>query len=563
MSDNDAKIKVDGDASAFVRALGAAKAAGRDFFGGLKSGAASAARDVVSSLGSIVEAQGKISFAGQHRGVQEFEAATARLAVGSGRNLETVRTQFESVGKTIGKRPAEVAAWADSVGQLTYNFQGAGEAIEGMAGLAAATGRDVQSYQGLAGTILTVGKAAGSTANAIGVMQAQADALGTKGGVAAFADQIEALTDTISLFSISSERDFAKVTALAGTLGKGLDPRAAGRVQQSVLGTLASDPIGWQRYLGHNIQDDKGHIKDPTKVLEEITAKVKRQYGSQAKRVLQQNFGAEAGAALFNADFGEAAKLSGLAASTKPAAAQKALNATDAGGRAVAAATLDASSRNLMGSSTLLGRAADSLQRFAASNPITSTIVTTALSTGAGKAFEGLGKFLGGLKGGGGGGAADAAGKLATAGKAGGFLGKAVPIVGALAAGVGVGAEIGGYLDEKYGDKFDEVTGIDGKKQLAGMDAETARLKKIRDQKRAERAFVAARAGKVGEDGTPMLLARPGEAAAGPLAGGVDTKAISDAVREGFKDAKIVNSTGGPVEVATQGASSSAAGNQG
>src|SRR5262249_19085061 len=147
-----------------------------------------------------------INFASQHAAVKEFEGATARLAVASGRDLESVRAGFEATGKSIGKRPGEVAAWASEVGKLTYNFKGAGEAIEGLSGLAAETGRSVEDYRGLAITLGSVGKVAGDTGHAVGVIVAQSEKLGVQGGPAAFADQIEALGDTISQFSVNSER---------------------------------------------------------------------------------------------------------------------------------------------------------------------------------------------------------------------------------------------------------------------------------------------------------------------------------------------------------------------
>jgi hypothetical protein len=507
------------------------------------SSMASAARSVVSSFADVATAQGKISFASQHAQVREFEGATARLAVSTGRDLETVRAGFEKTGVSIGKRPGEVAAWANEVGKLTYNFKGASEAIEGISGLAAQTGRSAEDYRGLAVELGTVGKVAGSTEHAIGVITSQAEKLGVQGGVAAFADQIEGLSDTISQFAVSSERDFAKVTALAGELGKGLSPQAAGRVQQQAFGALSSDPLGWERFLGHGILDKQGHVEDPTKVMKEITEKTKKRYGKDALRVLRLNFGAETGSALFNADYGEATKAAGLAPSKAGGTALGALNATDAGQRNVADAKLAESSRALMGSSTNLGRAADALQKFAASNPFTST-----LGVGMGQAAAGFGigragslakgLFQGGSKG----------AIAATEGMAG--IGAMGAVFGVAAAGA-IGYGIGTIIDNKLGlsDAISKV-GFAGKREAG--DARASAEVQANTRKRLDR-IAQLEAG--GMSHGKAIYAADHES----------TKPIADAVTAGLKAVKftIVNATGGPIEIADEGAQSLGAGNQG
>src|SRR5581483_5312797 len=246
---------------------------------------------------------------------------------------------------------------------------------------AAETNRSVEDYRGLAVVLGTVGRVGGDTSQVLGVLAAQAEQPGRSGGIAAFAQQIEGLGDVISRFAVGSERDFLRITALASALGRGLSPAAAGRVQQSAFGAIASDPLRWERFLGKKITDEHGQVEHPEEVLAQITEKVKKRYGSNARRVLMLNFGAETGAAMFNADFGAAAKASGLAPSTGAAQAQKAYLETDAGKREVAEAELAKSSIDLMGSSTKLGAAADKLQQWAAHNPISTTILATAMGT--------------------------------------------------------------------------------------------------------------------------------------------------------------------------------------
>ena len=301
-----------------------------------------ASRQIIGDLSSVVTAHGKVNFSAQASSVRDFEGASARMAVSMGRDLEQVRKSLEATGAAIGRRPAEVTAWTSEVAALTYNFEGARDAQKGLAGLAAETGRSVDDYKGLAVELAVIGKVGGDTADVIGVITAQAKKLGVQGGVAAFADQIEALSDTIPQFSTKSTADFEKVTALAGVLGKGLNQHTAERVQQQAMGTIAADPMRWERYLGRNLMDEHGQIPaaDLPKIMHDIVEKTKHGFGSRAKRVLQQNFGPEAGAAIFNADYSDVDKAAVLPASKKSAQALKDYQATDAGKRDSAAVAL-------------------------------------------------------------------------------------------------------------------------------------------------------------------------------------------------------------------------------
>lgn len=378
---SDAKIVVGADASAVKTAAQMAINAWKGVSNSISEGFTTAARSIASDLSQVALSAGHVSFASQHQQVREFEGATARFAVAAGRDLESVRSQIESTGLAISKRPGEVAAWENAVGRLTYSYDTAGQAIRGMAQLAAETGRSVEDYAGLAAELQNVGKVGGDTTHVVGVLASQAEKLGTTGGVAAFADQIEGLGDVISHFAVSSEKDFTKVTALAGELGKGLSPQAAQRVQSSALGSLASNPMEWSRYLQRDITDENGQIKDPASVMREITEKIKRTYGKDARRMLQYQFGAETGAALFRADFDRASELAGASPSDEPSKALAALNATDAQRRVENQAQLDKTSRDMMGSQTLLGAGADAAQGFSASHPILGTLGSSMAGT--------------------------------------------------------------------------------------------------------------------------------------------------------------------------------------
>jgi hypothetical protein len=473
------------------------------------------------------------------------------------RDLEGVRGSLERTGVSIGKRPQEVAGWSSEVGKLTHNFGGAAEAMKGLAGLAAETGRSVDDYRGLAVELGTVGKVGGDTTHVIGMLDAQAKALGTAGGVAAFVGQVEGLGETISHFAIGSEADFLKVTAAAGALSKGFGDVAARRVQQAAFGALAADPNRWSRYLHRDVTNEYGQVENPSQVMQEVAEKAKRQFGKDAKRVLMLNFGAETGAALYKADWSKAAETAGLSPSNAPSGALHSLLNTDAGKRDVAGAQLDASSRDMMGSSTMLGRAADALQQWTATNPFTATLVSTALGSGASAFMSLLGKRMmaTGVMGGKGGGSFLGAGGVA--GKLGAF--------GMMAGSLAIAAEeIGSTGSEIYGGKGfmhgvssfadDLMFAHHGRSAVAGDNrgyaaqaAQNARNLELAHARQGAEAGLGifSQLGISANGMTPEALA----------------KAFASAVKDGLK-VEVTNASDTPVTATVKGGQSSSAGSQ-
>lgn len=448
----DAQITVGADASAVERAAAVAKLAWKDVGQSITSSIGGAAAAVTNDLARVATAQGQVNFSSQHQQVREFEAASARMAVSTGRDLESVRAQAEATGLAIGKRPAEVIQWSSEVGRLTYNFQGAEKSIRGFSELAALTGRSVDDYRGLAVELGSVGHVAGDSSHALGVMQAQAEMLGTVGGPAAFADQIAGLQDTISHFAVKSEADFLRITAAAAALGKGLNPIAAQRVQQKALGFISQNVVAHERYLGHRITNDQGQVENPMQSLLELRDKVQKQYGSRSRTMLASMFGGdfETAAAVMGVKRSDVAAAGGAAPSQAAHDALGKYLGTDAGKRDEAGAELAKSSRDLMGSSTKLGRAADAMQQFAAHNPIGSTVVSGAiagtLSTFMASFGGSIAKAMGGK--GEGGAVAGAANLLLKGGGAAGMRG----LLGKLGvAGMVAGAGVYGI------EKFDEA----------------------------------------------------------------------------------------------------------
>lgn len=576
---DDAKVKVGADVEDVKKAMAGAKSAVHDFAESAVKGIGRVTESMVSGFASIVTAQGKVDFSSQFARVREFESVTAHLGVAAGTSLEAYRSSVEQVGIAIGRRPGEVAAWASEVGKLTGNFKGAVDAATGISELAAATGRSIEDYRGLAVELANVANVGGDTHDVLGQINIQAQTLGVKGGVAAFAGQIEALGDTISHFAIRSEQDFTRVTSLAAVLGQGLSIQQASRVQQQVLGNIASDPLGWSRTLGRDITNEHGQVEDPASVLLEIVQKTQRAYGSgnTLKRVLQQNLGAEGGAEIYakfksgelERGVGQQSWLSTLSHITgfQPVAdlkkAQTDLLNTDAGKRDVATAKLDTAARDLMGSSTALGRAADALQQFSAAHPIASTAAVGAAGALGSSLLGTIGKF--GIKALGFGSAGSAAGGGAAAGIGGlaGLAGAGLAFLGGTALG---GAA--GYGIEKNSLE-DLLPGVGGVEQLTSV-----RLGGRGDADRISAMQAAIDADKVTRDRARSQhgWSSLGSGAAPPnpasFAGTAFGELIAKAVEDGMSRAKVAakvtvqNQSTSPVSVVDDAGHSAEAGAQ-
>ncbi|MEO9196318.1 MAG: hypothetical protein ABI445_21915 [Polyangia bacterium] len=562
---SDAKITIDADSSAAARAAAVLKSAWQETGAAITSAIGTAASQMIGDLAGVVTAHGKINFSAQSDSVRAFESTSAHMAVSMGQDLEKVRVGLESVGTATGRRPQEVNAWAAEVGKLTYNFQGAIDAQQGLAGLAAETGRSVSDYKAFAAVLANVGKVGGDTTGVIGALASQASALGVSGGVAAFTDQITALGSTISQFSISSVEDFKKVTQFAATMGHGLTPQQAGRVSHGALSALTGNVRGYERYLGHHIADEHGHISDPNKIYAEIYEKAKRRSGSkeQLRNEMINTFGAETGSEIvYKGEHGGFHKDMTLAPSLAP---QKALNAylgSDGGKRDAAAVELDKSSRTLLGSSTMLGSAADKLQAFAAHNPLSSTLVTGALTAGAATFVTSFGGKIAKMMGqSGGGGAVGGAVSLVTKG-AGGLGGMNMAGLGIAGAALGLGL---------YGiSKFDDAQDQRHAAQRSAEDSEVANKNAAHGHMmNAKRR--ATELQKSGVDrGHAIYAANLEEEAkshngvAGGISGDALAKKIEQAIKDGMKGAKFEVKTRAdtPVEVTTSGSHQAKAGDQ-
>lgn len=548
----DAKVTVGADATAVIQAAGAVKDAWKNAGGEIAGAFASASRQMVASIGDVVLAQGRINFQSQHQQVRDLESATARLAVAMGRDFESVKASINATATSIGEQPKDVAAWVQSVGQLTYSFQGAMDALGGIRQLSAATGRSIGDYRGLAVELVNIGKVGGDASRAIGVIAKQAELLKVQGGVAAFADQIEALGGTLAKVSIKSEADFLKITALAGALAQGLSPQQAKQAQQEAIGAIVEDPRRWERFLGHKLRDKEGRIAgdDFVKILTDIVDRDRSHRGlKQSAFVLaqQQNLGLLGGAAASNVDREALQAAMAAGPSTKPADALAAYQKTAPGKREAAEVELSKSSQELLGSSTKLGAAADALQQFAAKNPLTGTFLTTLTGGITGAVGAAISSAVATSKGGG------AARLLAGAGAG---LGSAAAVAPAL---LGIGA----YAATKYGaDKFErESEQVIQEEEEIGVAGHAAKL--LTAKKKRQKRIAELEAGGM-EHGLAVYQAGEEEkarAAGGAIDYAKMGQALADALQRGAKF-QVTTRSDTPVEVTAQSQQSSAAGGQ-
>jgi hypothetical protein len=420
-------------------------------------------------------------------------------------------------------------------------------------------------------------------------MAAQADKNVT-GGVAALTDQVAAAGEQLTLMSGKGKQAALDLSAFLAVMGRGLDPAAAGRVGQQSVSAITGDPRRWERYLGRHILDEHGHVDAgqlPT-IYSDIYKKARRQFGGgdTLRNVLINNFGAETGSAILNAgktgSLGEVAGLAHAAPVSVAGDAQAKLLETDAGKRSRAEADLAVSARELLGSSTALGKAADALQRFSSTSPVLGTFAATAASNIFGGQLANLGKRLEDVIGGGKGGG-KAGGLGGAFGKAGGFLGKAGAVAGAGLAGY----ELGTYLDEQYhlsdaashhggglgpGVDLDAVSAI-GERAVAKAGAQ--RLATVKAIQTAAHAGGPQGADLTAGSVAAQEVARRGESLTGANIreelkregrGGASLERAVQAIEAALRNLgkiTIVNSTGGPVEVAGQQSQGVAAGAQG
>jgi hypothetical protein len=510
-------------------------------FRGVGKAVGDAVGGAITDVGRLITASAAINLSGARQQAIQLEEGYTRAGIAGRRSFQDVAGGVERTSKAILEQPDRVLAWGNAVGRLTYNYQGLEKAAEAAGKEGIADNQSLGDLQGFTVTLRNVLGVSGDTADALARVRGQAEKLGTVGGAAALRDQIEAASGALSQFASNTDQQRNKITALVGVLGQGLKPVQAQQVQQSVLGRISSDPIGIQRFLGRNILDKQGQIEDPAKVIQDVVTKVEKTYGPQARRVLQQNFGAVAGAQLDNlfkgGKFDEIGKVAQAGPSQQADTAQRQLVESAAGRRTANELEKQRKLRESVSGDSLIGKASDAIGKAAAKNPL-----LTGAGAAVGTRLLGIGvSKLAGTVFGGGAAAGAGAGTGATAGTAGAGAAGTVAAagLGTLAAGaagvLGAGAII-------YG-----VTTDDPRKQYERFERRAARGGAASELKRSLRGGGATGASP---DDVPSPLQVPGPqgAEASPLADIAQQIAtLIDTLDKGG-GITIVNQTGGPIQ---------------
>jgi hypothetical protein len=414
-----------------VSAVGRIKDSMSGLEGSITGGVGKAVGAVAGQLGAMAQtalhvatALGTINIAAAVEQAKAFNEQIARMSVASGQSVADLNARFTDIRKAVGESEVVVEALASSLARVTYDFGGAIDAQKALGQEAIANGRSLAEYQQLGAVLATAGVAGKDTASVLGVLRAQAESLGVAGGPKAFLDQIMALGPALQQLSggaSAANTGFAAVLA-----GASNSPQMAGRVQQSVFGTMEAHAVGLSRTLGHDILDEYGHVKDPAAVAEELKANLsKRGYSERQKLIAFRNyFGNEAGSVMYHADL---SKRAGGGTSSGASDAAENFVGMDEGQRRLLRLQNEANQRNSVGG---LVDAQDAWGGLFSSHPMLGVVASAA----AGAGIKGGMGWLGGLFGGGG---AAAAGGATTAGTGGAFALSNFAANGAAAAGVG------------------------------------------------------------------------------------------------------------------------------
>lgn len=276
----------------------------------------SAGREIASQLGSIaqdalrtVTVMRTLDMHGAIEGARAYREEVTRFGAAAGTSVGATRQAFETVSKMTLEGESTIAAWSKGVGRLTYDYAGAVISAKALHDESVATGK---SFEEMGQLGVTLNQSLGVTddmSKALGTIRAQADALGTIGGVSAFQDQIQALGGTFANMAVQSDEARNRVTALAGLLGRGYSPQQAQRVQSSVLGALSGNATTIEYETGVNILNEKGEV-DPTK-LGQALPKIQQFYNRHIPKrwrhqAYRQLFGNDLAASAFErGDFSE------------------------------------------------------------------------------------------------------------------------------------------------------------------------------------------------------------------------------------------------------------------
>lgn len=394
------------------------------------------AKDVIGTA----TAMGTIDMRTAVQGARAYREEVTRFSVVAGESVGNLKTGFGEVAKATMESGPAIAAWAKGVGRLTYDYTGALISAKALHDESVATGKSFEEMGQLGVAMHNSLGVTDDMGKALGTIRAQAEKLGTVGGVAAFQDQIQELSGTFSTMALHSDEARNRVTALAGMMSKGYGPAQAGAVQQGMFGAVTKSAGMLNLLGGIDIYDEKGEI-DTQKLgpaLRTVQDKYRKWLPDKNLRMMAlRNLTGDprAAAALESGDFSEEAigRLAGVGPSGGARAAAEKYAGSDAGKSR--AAELQAN-RAMQESAEKILPMQDAFRGLFADHPIIGGLASSLVGAGAsGLISKGLSK----LGGGGGGGGLLSRG-LSMFGGGGGGASGGVAEGAALAGGVGLSA---------------------------------------------------------------------------------------------------------------------------
>lgn len=357
-----------------------------------------------------------ISVASAVSSAKTLDDTLARLSASKGVGVGELGDKFTGLSKHILEGEQAIAGQSRALSRLTGDFGGAIAAMDGLGTEAIATGHTADEMLPLGAVLHNVLGVAGDTSAALGQIRAQAEALGTVGGPAALGAQITSAGGALAKFGAQTDEQRGRLVALMGTLGRGLNPEQAGRVQSGVLGALEGNALEISRTVGHDVLDEHGHLADPVKAIRDLDAIMKRRGLSkkQQLKAYRRFAGVEGGSELFAAlqrgdlTDGRINELAGLAPSASGHDAAGEFADSKAGSRLITQLNSERAARH---AAEPVLDAQDAWGRYFQDSPVASALAGNLLGATASSLLK-----FGGARAAGGGGAASAVAKALSSG---------------------------------------------------------------------------------------------------------------------------------------------------
>ena len=218
-------------------------AAGKEMGKEISSAFQGMARDALS----IATSASRINFAQGAASARDYGLSVSRMAISSGQDIDQLRTRYEGLSRSTMMTQQETHALASGLRGVTYDAKYAVDSVQAIADEAEAIGRSPQQVGQLAASLHNVYGVSGDVGKSMGEIDAIAQQVGGRGAdsVRLLHDQLTAADGIMSRFKANSRES----AALIATLGKGYTPQQQASAQQSILGAIAGDRVGYERLL--------------------------------------------------------------------------------------------------------------------------------------------------------------------------------------------------------------------------------------------------------------------------------------------------------------------------